>query len=65
MPEPAPVIATTLSLIFIAQNFASTLVSLNDNEMESISTLERNHRYISGDAWVFEGGSYTLENIFG
>ncbi len=49
----------------IAQNFASTLVSLNDNEMESISTLERNHRYISGDAWVFEGGSYTLENIFG
>ena len=49
----------------IAQNLAAEQIHLTQEEMYRISTLNKNHRYISGSTWVFEDGPYTMEGIFG
>jgi len=48
----------------IAQNLASTEVSLTQEDMEAIAKLDRHRRYVHGKFWVVEGGAYTLENLW-
>lgn len=48
----------------IKQNLDSAQLSLTQSEMNAISALEKNRRYVNGDFWVMEGGPYTLENIW-
>lgn len=48
----------------IAQNFEAQTVELSENEMQQIATLNKNHRYLSGEHWLYEGSSYTLESIW-
>ncbi|MFT4537222.1 MAG: alcohol dehydrogenase (NADP+) [Saprospiraceae bacterium] len=49
----------------ILQNFNIGKIDLSEDEMQRISALDRHHRYISGETWVFDGGPYTVEEIFG
>lgn len=48
----------------IKQNLAATEVSLTPDDMETIATLDRHRRYVSGDFWVVDGGPYTLANLW-
>ena len=48
----------------IKENFEARDIKLNPEEMEMISNLEKNRRYLSGDFWVFENGPYQLEDIW-
>ncbi|MCL4119626.1 UNVERIFIED_CONTAM: hypothetical protein GTU68_029674 [Idotea baltica] len=49
----------------ILQNFNAKDVDLSQDEMNSISELDKHHRYISGETWAYEGGPYTVAEIFG
>jgi alcohol dehydrogenase (NADP+) len=48
----------------IVQNFQAQFLHLSDDEMKRIANLERGYRYVTGEFWVFEGGPYTLEDVF-
>jgi alcohol dehydrogenase (NADP+) len=48
----------------IVQNFQAQYINLSENEMKRIAKLERGYRYVTGQFWVFEGGPYTLEDVF-
>jgi len=49
----------------ILQNLNAKDIDLSEGEMNRISTLDKHHRYISGETWAHEGGPYTVEEIFG
>ena len=46
------------------QNLDATKVSLTEKDMQEIKEMNRNRRYISGEFWVFEGGSYSIANLW-
>ena len=46
------------------QNLAAAEITLSQADMQAIEKLDKNYRYLSGDFWVIEGGSYTLENLW-
>ncbi|GAA3600868.1 aldo/keto reductase [Flavivirga amylovorans] len=48
----------------IAQNIQAEQISLSDEDMQRITDLDKNYRYLTGEHWVFEGGAYTLESIW-
>lgn len=48
----------------IAQNIQAEQLNLSDNEMKSITNLEKDFRYVTGQFWVFDGGPYTLEDVW-
>lgn len=48
----------------LQENLAAGDLSLNENEMREIGSLNRDRRYITGTFWAVEGGPYTLENIW-
>ena len=48
----------------IAENLKAEEIRLSENEMEQISKLDKSYRYVSGSFWVFEGGPYTLEDVW-
>ncbi len=48
----------------IAQNFEAQTVELSESDMNNIASLNKNHRYLSGEHWLYEGSSYTLESIW-
>lgn len=48
----------------IVQNFQSQSINLSDDDMKRIAKLDRGYRFINGQIWVFEGGPYTLEDVF-
>jgi len=48
----------------VAQNFHAEQLNLSDGDMKLITNLEKGYRYISGQFWVFDGGPYTLEDIW-
>ncbi len=48
----------------IAQNFDAQTVELSESDMNNIASLNKNHRYLSGEHWLYEGSSYTLESIW-
>ncbi len=48
----------------ISQNFQAEQLNLTDDEMKSITRLDKDFRYITGQFWVFDGGPYTLEDVW-
>ncbi|MBK8976224.1 MAG: aldo/keto reductase [Planctomycetes bacterium] len=48
----------------LAENLAAGRLSLDDRDLRALGALERNHRYVLGDFWEFEGGPYTLANLW-
>ena len=46
------------------QNLDAVELSLNEDDMQQIAALDRNHRYIGGAFWAVEGGPYTLANLW-
>lgn len=46
------------------QNLDAVDVSLTKEDMEDIAGIDRNRRYIDGEFWAFEGGSYSIANIW-
>ncbi len=49
----------------IAQNLAATKVSLSEQDLLKIDTLDRGERYVTGDFWCPEGSPHTLESLWG
>ena len=48
----------------IAENYEAQSIELNDSEMEKINSLEKGFRYVTGTFWTFDGGPYTMDNIW-
>jgi alcohol dehydrogenase (NADP+) len=48
----------------IKQNLNSVEVSLIDEDMEKIASIDRNRRYIGGQLWAMEGGPYTMATLW-
>ena len=48
----------------IAENLKAEEIRLSESEMKQISKLDKSYRYVSGSFWVFEGGPYTLEDVW-
>jgi len=48
----------------IAQNIEAEKLNFSDDELQSITDLKKEFRYITGQHWVFEGGPYTIEDIW-
>lgn len=46
------------------QNLDAADVSLTKEDMVEIEAINRNRRYVDGEFWVFEGGSYSIANIW-
>ncbi len=46
------------------QNLDAAEVSLTKEDMQEIAGIDRNRRYVDGEFWVFEGGSYSIANIW-
>jgi alcohol dehydrogenase (NADP+) len=48
----------------LQQNFDAVKVSLDDDDMQKIASLDRNYRFLDGVFFCMEGSPYTLENIW-
>ncbi len=48
----------------IRQNLAAAKVELDKQDTQQIAELDRHRRYVDGTAWVMEGNSYTLANLW-
>lgn len=48
----------------IAENFEAETIKLSDHDMDRINALEKGFRYVTGAFWTFDGGPYTLDNIW-
>ncbi|NEQ54024.1 MAG: aldo/keto reductase [Leptolyngbya sp. SIO3F4] len=48
----------------IRQNLGATEVSLSQTDMDEITALDLNRRYVSGKFWVVEGGPYSLASLW-
>lgn len=63
--ENTSVLSSTSKPNRLRENLDSlTALVLDQNDMDRIKTLDKNHRYITGEFWVTPGGYYTLENIW-
>lgn len=48
----------------IAQNLAAAEVSLTEEDMQEIGTLNRDRRYVNGKFWTMAGSPYTLATLW-
>lgn len=48
----------------IEDDFAATGLTLTDDDLEALATLDRGHRYVDGSFWAMEGSPYTVEGIW-
>ncbi len=48
----------------IAENLDAESIDLSPSEMDQINSLEKGFRYVTGAFWTFEGGPYTMDNIW-
>ncbi|MEL7034511.1 MAG: aldo/keto reductase [Cyanobacteria bacterium J06592_8] len=48
----------------IKQNLAASEVSLSSEELQEITALDRNRRYVNGEFWTIEGSPYTITNLW-
>jgi alcohol dehydrogenase (NADP+) len=62
--QNAAVVPKSVNPERMKQNLTAAELSLTKIELDEIAKLNRNRRYITGEAWVVEGGPYTLENIW-
>jgi len=47
------------------QNLKAAEITIKPEDMEKISAMDRNYRFISGKLWAMEGSPYTLEDLWG
>ena len=48
----------------ITENFEAQSIELDTSDIEKINSLEKGFRYVTGTFWTFEGGPYTMDNIW-
>ena len=48
----------------LAQNLAATEVALTPGDQRELADLDLGRRHVTGAFWVFEGGPYTLANLW-
>ena len=48
----------------IAENFEAESIELSGSDLSKINALEKGFRYVTGTFWTFDGGPYTMENIW-
>jgi len=48
----------------IEQNLAAANLSLSDEDMNAIATLDRQRRYVDGTFWTFDGSPYSLATLW-
>jgi alcohol dehydrogenase (NADP+) len=48
----------------LQENFESTKVTLDANDMAKLTAIDKHHRYVDGTAWCGEGSPYTLANLW-
>lgn len=48
----------------LKQNLAAVEVSLGEQNIQVLNTLDKNRRYMDGSIWENEGGVYTVSNIW-
>lgn len=49
----------------LLQNLRAAEIMLTSDEMDRISELEKNYRYVSGKFWAAPGSPYSLEDLWG
>lgn len=49
----------------IRENLAATEITLTDDEVATLSGLDRGFRYVDGSFWARPGSGYTLESLWG
>jgi alcohol dehydrogenase (NADP+) len=58
------VLAKSVTPKRLQQNLDAVKVSLDDDDMRKIASLDRNYRLLDGQFFCMEGSPYTLENIW-
>ena len=58
------VIPKSVNRARLKENLDAANVSLTKEDMQEIAGIDRNRRYVDGAFWVFEGGSYSIANIW-
>ena len=58
------VIPKSINPTRMKQNLVAAEVPLTEEDMQEITRLDRNHRYINGEFWAIEGGPYTVANLW-
>lgn len=48
----------------LAQNLAAADVKLDDDDIKTITAMDRHRRYLDGGFWVKEGSPYTMANLW-
>ena len=61
----AIVIPKTVKEHRLIENLASATIELSNEQMDRISAIDKEYRYVKGDFWCLEGSDYTLEGIWG
>jgi len=46
------------------ENLDAAELSLTEKDMQEIAGIDRNRRYVDGEFWTLEGGSYSIPNIW-
>ena len=60
----AAVIPKSVNPQRLQENLAAAEQTLKEQDMETITRLDRQRRYVHGRAWALEGSGYTLENLW-
>lgn len=47
-----------------AQNLAAADVKLDDDDINTITAMDRHRRFLDGGFWVKEGSPYTMANLW-
>lgn len=48
----------------IADNLEAEAIELSGSDLNKINALEKGFRYVTGAFWTFDGGPYTMDNIW-
>ena len=60
----AAVIPKSVTPQRLRENLAAAELTLKEQDMATITRLDRQRRYVHGRAWTLEGSGYTLENLW-
>lgn len=58
------VIPKSSNPVRLKQNFEAASLSLTEDQMAKINTLERGFRYVDGGIWAIEGSPYTVDDLW-
>jgi len=48
----------------IKENYISQFISLDDEDMQAIKTLDRHYRYVNGDIFFIQGSDYSAKSLW-